>query len=361
MIGSVQRAPGILLSAMLVSGLAGACFEPNTQQGLLCSAAGSCPAGQSCSDGVCYKFGTAPTQDAAVDAFAYVCIAQTLSGGQAGATDLDAQDDDSVYWTGTGGTLVLRSPKEVGIVEVFHDSGLGKTPFGVATDATDVYWTEKDVVGRVLHKAKSAAPASPALEIAIGQGEPSHLAVDETHVYWSNSADGTINRVPKGGGVVEILAMDQGTPTVLAIDDTRVFWVNSATGQIMRVDKTGIGLQQLAGAQVDPTDIAITDAAVFWSATGDNEIRRVDKDGGAVSTVVAAEVGVADLTLNGGYLYWSNSISGDIQRQAIGDSTRELVAEEQSEAVALQFAESLYWLNSLDATNRLVRASCNSL
>ena len=361
---SVQRAPGILLSLLLVSAPTGACFQTNTQQGLECSATGACPSGQTCTDGFCFNFGSAPSFDAAIDAFVYECVTETLAGGQAGASSLDAQDDNSVYWTAEGGTVVLRSPKVLGTPEVFHDSGLGKTPFDVVTDATDVYWTENDDVGRVLHKAKTAAPASLALELAINQGSPSHLAVDGTHVYWSNSAAGTINRVQKGGGVVEERAVGQATPTSLVIDDTHVYWINSTAGQIMRTDKNDLGevtgLQQLAGGQLNPTDIALTDEAVFWSATDDNEIRTVGKDGGAFSTVVPAEVGVADLTVHDGHVYWSNSISGDIQRLAIGSTTPELVAEEQSEAVSLQFAESLYWLNSVDATNRLVRASCNN-
>jgi sugar lactone lactonase YvrE len=302
-----------------------------------------------------------PAVDAAVDALVYECVTETLAGGQAGATALDAQDADSVYWTAEGSTVVLRSPKAIGTLEVFHDSGLGTTPFDVTTDATDVYWTEKDAVGKVLHKAKTALPASPALELAINQGEPSHLAVDDTHVYWSNSAAGTINRIPKGGGAVEILASGQGTPTSLAIDAARMYWVNSLGGQIMRAEKDGMGRQQLAGGQGNPADITLTDDTVYWAATDDNEIRSVDKDGGAVTAAISAEVGVADITVNAGFLYWSNYISGDIQRVPVGGTTRELVAEEQSEAVALQFAEELYWLNSVDAVNRLVRASCNSL
>ncbi len=351
----------MLLSLLMAGALTSACFNPSPQEGLTCSTSGACPSGQSCSNGTCYSPGNIPLADAAIDATTYDCVAQTIATGQAGGSTLDAQDTDSVFWTATGGTVVLRSPKVVGTVEVFHDSAAGKTPFSVATDATNVYWTERDALGRVMVKAKASAQADAATELAIDQAEPSYLALDSTFVYWSNTSGGIIQRVPKSGGTIETVANSLGAPTALALDDTRVYWINSGTGQIMRADKVGTGLQQLAGAQGVPSDIALSADTVFWAVTADNEIRSVGKGGGAVTTIISDQAGVLDLTVFDGFLYWSNETSGDIMRAPLGSSTPELVVEEQSEAVSLDFAEALYWLNSTDATNRLVRASCNSL
>ncbi len=351
---------GFSLALLSAGALFGACFNPTPQEGLRCSAAGACPSGQSCTDGTCYRFGNAPIADAAIDALVYECTSQTLAGGQVGAAALDAQDADSVFWTG-GSSVVLRSPKIVGTLEVFHDSALGKTPFDIVTDATNVYWTENDAVGRVMAKTKASAAVDPATELAIDQGEPSHLVLDSTHVYWSSAGDGTIRRVPKVGGAIETVASAQGAPTVLAMDETSIYWVNSGAGQIMKINKDQTGLQQMAGAQGIPSDIAISSDRVYWSVTADNEIRSVGIAGGAVSTLLTGQAGVSDLTVAGGHLYWSNKDSGDIMRAELGSMVPQLVVEEQSEALSLTFAESLYWLNATDSTNRLVRASCSSI
>ncbi len=44
----------------------------------------------------------------------------------------------------------------------------------------------------------------------MARAAPDSLAVDGTHVYWGNSEDGTIKKVPIGGGSVTTLATTVG-------------------------------------------------------------------------------------------------------------------------------------------------------
>jgi hypothetical protein len=350
-----------LLVLVLASSLSSACFEPDTNPGLECSPLGACPQGQTCQDGICYRAGTAPIFDASIDAVPFVCSTETLASGQDSATDLDAQDNDYVYWTGNAGTLVLRSPKVLGTLEVFHDT-VDKHPFGVVTDDTHVYWTENDATGRVMRKPKDSLEADPAQELAIAQGEPNQLVVDDTYVYWSNRAAGTISRALKIGSAAEILLSAQGAPTVLALDATRLFWINSGTGQVMRAAKDGTGQQQLAGAQAGPTDLGLSADSVYWTATDDNELRSVGKGGGAARTEVSGQTGASTLSVGNGYLYWGNTGTGEIMRAEQGSMTPQQIVDGQSEPVSLHLeGGQLYWLNALDSANRLVRGSCNGL
>jgi hypothetical protein len=66
-------------------------------------------------------------------------------------------------------------------------------------------------------------------------------ATDGTHVYWTNfaggaSMQGSLARVPVGGGNVTILATGLTEPYHLVVDGTHVYWTNLG-GTVMRVPK----------------------------------------------------------------------------------------------------------------------------
>jgi hypothetical protein len=63
--------------------------------------------------------------------------------------------------------------------------------------------------------------------LATGLATPSALAIDAVNLYFT-AADGTVDAVPRGGGVVTRLASGQNSPTSVAVSGTDVFWVTSA-------------------------------------------------------------------------------------------------------------------------------------
>ena len=52
------------------------------------------------------------------------------------------------------------------------------------------------------------------------------------HVYWVNARDGTVNKVPLGGGKVTALATSQNYPESVAVTGTHVCWVNFLDGTV---------------------------------------------------------------------------------------------------------------------------------
>jgi hypothetical protein len=59
-----------------------------------------------------------------------------------------------------------------------------------------------------------------------GQQDPWAIAVDATSLYWVDSGNGTVLKMPKAGGAVTTLASGQSAPLAIAVDGTSVYWSN---------------------------------------------------------------------------------------------------------------------------------------
>ena len=108
-------------------------------------------------------------------------------------------------------------------------------PFGVATDATYVYWVNTN--GAAVYKAPLAGGA--AMSLANAQANPAHIAVDATGVYWTNQGTGNSTTGYTGGSVMFqahsgsapiAIAINQDWPVKLVLDGSYVYWCNEGTG-----------------------------------------------------------------------------------------------------------------------------------
>jgi hypothetical protein len=128
-----------------------------------------------------------------------------------------------------GGCTVIGAPPNLPF------EAAGATVLGLAVDATHVYWTERSA-GRVMRAAKDLTGAGSAL--LLGAQNPGKLVVDDTFVYWvdegTGNDDGAIRRARKDGSLPVVLAKGQQKPTGLALLGTRLFWTNNVTGGAVR-------------------------------------------------------------------------------------------------------------------------------
>jgi hypothetical protein len=95
-----------------------------------------------------------------------------------------AVDGTSVYWT--DGDAVAKVPIGGGTVTTL---AMAQKPKLAATDAAYVYYVENGTLKKVPTVGGAVVPLAPCA--AAG------LAVDATHVYWTDTTAGTVNRVAK--------------------------------------------------------------------------------------------------------------------------------------------------------------------
>ncbi len=196
----------------------------------------------------------------------------------------------NIYWTYQL-ELGSRSPTSGSLNRIASGGGAVTTleanldnPGQVVVDETSAYWV--DALGSI-----STAPlAGGAITTLVSnQQGVNGLAVAGGFVYWTNQVstgstcgvcppppaptlgDGTLNRVPIGGGATTVLAQSYGAGGV-ALDETYAYWTDGKT--ISAVPLAGGTGRVLAneGAWVGPV---VDSCYVYWVDTANTEIKRV--------------------------------------------------------------------------------------
>lgn len=174
--------------------------------------------------------------------------------------------------------------------------------------------------------------------IASDQEGPSAIALDETHVYWTNDETGDLRRVPIGGdGGSELIyaSGDAGLGTRFDLHGDEVYFVRTEDSSILHCPKAGCGPSgpvPIDTGGIRANSLVVTDAgALFWvEFDPDGRIGTCDLPCTGVPTArVSHETRPTFVAADGPALFWTTLAPSNLRAQsAPGEDARTLVNQQ---------------------------------
>jgi hypothetical protein len=227
-----------------------------------------------------------------------------------------AVDAKNIYF-GTSGTAFQAGNGGVWTCPLSGCNGSPKqlasasAPFGIALDATYVYWV--DYQDYTVHRlAKSGSGGDDMLYDGGGVvTDPTHCVVDANNIFFTDW-NRDLYRLPIAGGPLVTVTSWGGQAGVwpLVIDTSNIYF--GTEGAILRVAKTAVnadGGTPVANGIVDPDELALDDAGVLYysnagSSGSDGTVGKVKVAGGGAGTIAASQPSTEAVTITGSYVFW---------------------------------------------------------
>lgn len=145
----------------------------------------------------------------------------------------------TLYWT-VANQWVAQCPKASCVGQVTKLTST-KAVHLLAVDASAVYlvgsWPQNGTVYGSVEKVPISGAAAPTT-LVTAVFSPNGLAVDGTHVYWTDGLGGTVMKCPIAGCTAPtIVASGLSTPSGIAVDATSVYWTDFFTGSVYKAPK----------------------------------------------------------------------------------------------------------------------------
>jgi hypothetical protein len=115
----------------------------------------------------------------------------------------------------------------------------------------------------------------------------------------NNFDDGTVMKVPIGGGASTTLASQQDAPSALAVDANSVYW---AAAGVMKVSLAGGTPTTLVSAIA--AGIAVDGTSLYW--TDGLNVMKIPLVGGVTAMLASRQNGSAAIALGASMVYWTN-------------------------------------------------------
>lgn len=175
-----------------------------------------------------------------------------------------------------------------------------------------VYWLRPVERRGTLERVR--VDGSPVETIASGLDHPAALAVGDTHAYVTEPDAGRIERIALDGGARQVMATGH-RPLDVALDQGFVYWTDFVAGTVQRMPRGGGPVQVIAPNEGHPSHLALDDAFVYWTTRGegnnDGTVVRACKDGRLPEYLALGENKPSVIRVQGGVAFWIDSSEWD--------------------------------------------------
>jgi hypothetical protein len=241
-----------------------------------------------------------------------VCQPVALVPASAGARPFHlAIDEGSVYWTDAMRSSVTRTDKQTGASTTLYRGGFSVD--GLAIDGQNVYFADLYNVYRCgLAACEGGAPLALVPEGG-AIGVPYFLAAGESDVYWDEQDTMAVRAVAKIGGGLRTLATGPGDAGLAGVAaDSQYVYVAGIDGTVVRIPVGGGAAEPLNAGAVSPSAWEIVASAqdIYWSQDdpddGPGSIHVAGQNGQGLRTFASGQPQPGGLALDGENVYWTN-------------------------------------------------------
>ncbi|MGH2961600.1 MAG: hypothetical protein ACRDL3_05325 [Solirubrobacterales bacterium] len=249
-------------------------------------------------------------------------LASLLAAALAAAPRADAL----VYWANANGDAIGRANLNGSGVDQSFIGQFGV--FGVAANATHLYWSSYDIfsdVGAIGRAGLDGSGVNGSL-IETGPGDLGQVAVAGEHLYWAHSASGTIGRASLDGtGANPAFITGLFDPRGVAVSSTHIYWTSGSGNQIGRANLNGSGVNHgfISHGGGASWGVDVDGSHVYW---GDFEgtIGRANLNGsGANPSFITGASTPTGVAVDAAHVYWSNAGADAIGRANLDGSGRD--------------------------------------
>jgi hypothetical protein len=269
-------------------------------------------------------------------------------GGHDAAADADSGNAD------TGGSNVTVIATGVA------------SPYGVAADASNVYFTDS-LLG-VMACPQSGCAGGPTVLAPDGYGAL-WLAVDAANVYWFNVADEQILSCPIGGcATANVVATLPAMDVVLSFvsDGTRIYWGDGAQKSVLACPVAGCSSAPAVFAAEPAGGLAVAGGRLFWAAGGGVHDCPTSGCTGAPDVFVASPDGGGavdaprEIATDGSNVLWSTLL--DIYRCPLGGCGQQTVfaGADGPANIASDGTRTYFYGTLTNAVERCAATGCTS-